>query len=360
MRQALVIACLTLTGVASAQSARVDSTVARFMEANRVPGIAVAVVLHGDPAWSKGYGMADLENAVPVTAHTLFRLGSVSKPITATAAMQLWERGKLDLDAPIQRYCPTFPEKPWPITTRELLGHLGGIRHYKSDSQDDPETGNTKHFTDGIAAGVAFFANDTLVAKPGTRYNYSTMGYSLVGCAIAAAGGATYPEVVHENVFLPIGMTETVVDDRLAIIRHRTRFYHKDSTGKIVNAEFLDASYKVPGGGWLSSASDLARFESALFHDKLVKRSTRTVMWTPQRTASDSSTGYGLGWGIAESSDHLCLGCVGHAGGQQGTTTIVLLDPTHESGVVILTNMDGVNVRALATEVWKALGLPVP
>ncbi len=327
------------------------------MEKNHVPGIAVAAVLHGDPAWAKGYGMADLENAVPVTAHTLFRLASVSKPITATAAMRLWERGTLDLDAPIQRYCPSFPEKPWPITTRELLGHLGGIRHYKSDSQDDPEIGNTKHFADGIAAGIAFFANDTLVAKPGTKFNYSTMGYTLVGCAVAAAGGARYPEVVHENVFLPAGMTETVVDDRFAIIRHRTRFYHKDSTGTVLNADFLDASYKVPGGGWLSSATDLARFASALFHDKLMRRSTRTLMWTAQHTASDSLTGYGLGWGI---DDRECAHCVGHTGGQQGTSTVVLLDPTHESGVVILANMDGVNVLALAVELRKAMGLPVP
>jgi serine beta-lactamase-like protein LACTB, mitochondrial len=357
MRQLLVIAWVALTGVASAQSARVDSLVARFMTTNRVPGLAVAVVLHGDQAWAKGYGMADLENAVPVTAHTLFRLASVSKPITATAAMQLWERGKLDLDAPVQRYCPSFPEKPWPITTRELLGHLGGIRHYKAESQDDPEIGNTKYFADGIAAGIAFFANDTLIAKPGTRYNYSTMGYTLVGCAVATAGGGAYPEVIRENVFLPAGMTETVVDDRLAIIRHRTRFYHKDSTGTVFNAEFLDASYKVPGGGWLSSATDLARFESALFHDKLIRRSTRTLMWTAQRTASDSSTGYGLGWGV---SDRACSNCVGHTGGQQGTSTVVLIDPARESGVVILANMDDVDVFALAVDLRKAMGLPVP
>ena len=328
------------------------------MATTHAPGVAIAAVLHGNTAWSKGYGMADLENAVPVTPHTLFRLGSVSKPITATAAMQLWERGKLDLDAPIQRYCPSFPEKPWPITTRELLGHLGGIRHYKSDSQDDPETGNTKHFTDGIAAGIAFFASDTLVARPGTLFHYSTQGYTLVGCAIATAGGAPYPDVVRENVFVPAGMTETVVDDRFAIIRHRTRFYHKDSTGQVVNAEFLDASYKVPGGGWLSSATDLAGFESALFHDQLVRRSTRTLMWTEQHTTSDSSTGYGLGFGIE--GNRVCLHCVGHGGGQQGTSTFILLDQDHDWGVVILVNMDNVDVFALARDLRRVMGLSVP
>ena len=327
------------------------------MAANHVPGIAVAVVLHGNPAWSKGYGMADLEAAVPVTPQTLFRLASVSKPITAVAAMRLWEQGKLDLDAPVQRYCRSFPEKPWPITTRELLGHLGGIRHYRSENPSDPEIGNTTYFIDGIAGGLAFFATDTLVAQPGTRYNYSTQGYTVIGCVIAHAASAAYTDVVRENVFAPAGMTHTVVDDRYAIIPFRTRFYHRDSTGRVVNADFLDASYKVPGGGWLSSADDLARFESALFHDKLVRRSTRTLMWTSQRTVRDSATGYGLGFGIAGTA---CPRCVGHGGGQQGTSTFVLLDPDHETGVVVLANMDNLDVHALSESLLTVLGLSVP
>jgi serine beta-lactamase-like protein LACTB len=355
MRQ-LPILALALSGVVSAQPARVDSAIAKFMAASHAPGIAVAAVVHGNPAWAKGYGMADLENAVPVTAHTLFRLGSVSKPITATEAMVLWERGKLDLDAPIQRYCPSFPEKPWPITTRELLGHLGGIRHYKS-GPDDLEGANTKHFTDGIAGGIAFFASDTLIAQPGTKFNYSTMGYTLVGCAIASAAGASYVDAVRENVFVPAGMAETQADDRFAIIRHRTRFYHRDSTGQVQNADFLDASYKVPGGGWLSSATDLAKFESALFHDRLMRRSTRTLMWTEQRTTRDSVTGYGLGWGVGDSA---CVHCVGHSGGQQGTSTFVVLDPDRETGVVVLVNMDNVDLRELARSLLKNLGLSVP
>jgi serine beta-lactamase-like protein LACTB len=356
MRRLPVLAFLALSGVASAQPARGDSAIAKFMATSHAPGIAVAAVVHGKPAWAKGYGMADLENAVPVTPHTLFRLGSVSKPITATAAMVLWERGKLDLDAPIQRYCPTFPEKPWPITTRELLGHLGGIRHYKS-GPEDLEGGNTKYFTDGIAGGIAFFASDTLVAQPGTRFNYSTMGYTLVGCAIASAAGVPYVDAVREDVFVPAGMTETQADDRFTIIRHRTRFYHRDSTGQVQNADFLDASYKVPGGGWLSSATDLAKFESALLHDALMRRSTRTLMWTAQRTTRDSVTGYGLGWGVGDSA---CVHCVGHSGGQQGTSTFVVLDPDRETGVVVLVNMDSVDLRELARSLLKNLGLSVP
>ena len=144
-----LIACVLLSATSVAQSgqiapakrAQLEAAISRFMAANSTPGVSVAVVENGAEEWSAGFGSADLENFVPATAHTLYRLGSISKSITATATLLLWQEGKLDLDAPVQKYCPAFPQKDVPITTRELLGHLGGIRHYKSDSQDDPEVG---------------------------------------------------------------------------------------------------------------------------------------------------------------------------------------------------------------------------
>jgi CubicO group peptidase (beta-lactamase class C family) len=144
------------------RQARIERAVSKFMATSNAPGVSVAVVQDGEFVWSGGFGMADLENSVPATADTLYRLGSISKPITATAALVLSERGQLDLDAPIQKYCPAFPQKPWPITTRQLLGHLGGIRYYRvpetpySVSQTDPEVGNTRHFEDGIDGGLKF------------------------------------------------------------------------------------------------------------------------------------------------------------------------------------------------------------
>jgi serine beta-lactamase-like protein LACTB, mitochondrial len=98
--------------------------------------------------------------------------------------LQIWERGQLDLDAPVQKYCPAFPQKPWPITTRQVLGHLGGVRHYKSESQDDFEVGNTRHFDNPIQAELDFFKDDALVTQPGTHYRYSTQGYTLAGCVM--------------------------------------------------------------------------------------------------------------------------------------------------------------------------------
>src|SRR5882724_5149681 len=142
---AVALTVITATPLVSAQDAKlsserhaqIESAIAKFMSANSVPGVSAAVVENGDYVWAQGFGMADLEAFVPATSHTLYRLASVSKPLTATAAMQLWERGKLNLDVPVQKYCPAFPRKEWPITTRELLGHLGGIRHYNSDGKGD-------------------------------------------------------------------------------------------------------------------------------------------------------------------------------------------------------------------------------
>src|SRR5882762_1144189 len=236
LKMALLLAVLSATRFSAAQEPKlspekqpqIEAAISKFMASTHVPGLSAAVVEDGRLAWAAGFGMADLENNVPATAHTLYRLASISKSLTATAAMQLFERGQLDLDAPVQEYCPSFPQKPWPISTRQVLGHLGGIRHYKSASQDDLEVGNTRHFDDTIHSGLKFFADDALVDKPGKAFHYSTQGFTLVGCALEGASGEKYVEYVQKNVFHPAGMLHTRTDDRFAIIPYRTRFYQKD------------------------------------------------------------------------------------------------------------------------------------
>lgn len=336
----------------SGERAKIESAIQKFMAANSVPGLAAAVVQHGEYAWAEGFGMADLENSVRATPQTLFRMGSVSKSLTATGAMELWEQGKLDLDAPIQKYCPAFPQKNSPITTRELLGHLAGIRHYHENVNpvDDPELGNTKHFDDPIAAGIKFFASDPLIDKPGAHFHYSTHGYTLVGCAIEGASGEKFVPFMRENVFVPGGMMHTVADDRYAIIPNRTRFYQKGKDGRVVNADFLDSSYKIPGGGWLSSADDLAQFEIDMLDDKFVKRTTRDLMWTPQTLADGSKDSYGYGWGTGKMGD---ISFVAHSGGQQGTSTEIIIAPGQQDGVVVLANIEDVNVSELSRELLK-------
>lgn len=333
----------------------IEKAVASFMAANSVPGLSAAVVLEGEPRWSEGFGMADLENSSPATSSTLFRLGSISKPISATAVLQLWERGRLDLDAPVQKYCPEFPQKESPITTRQLLGHLGGIRHYSPDGKGDVPEGSARHFS-SMRESLQLFANDPLAAKPGTKFNYSTYGYTLIGCVFEGASSEKFTDYLRKNVFEAAGMEQTRDDDFFAIIPHRTRWYHKDKAGIVRNAGVLDSSYKIPGGGIISSADDMAKFEDAIMADKLLKRGTRGLMWTSLKTAGGKETGYGLGWGIM---DKFGLHILAHTGGQQGTSTAFAVVPDRDAGVVVLCNMDDVDVNRLAMQILRiALDLP--
>jgi serine beta-lactamase-like protein LACTB, mitochondrial len=328
---------------------QIEKAAARFMAASSVPGISVAVVQDGELVWSAGFGMADLENFVPATPFTLFRLGSISKPITATAILQLSELGKLDLDAEVQRYCPAFPKKEWPITTRELLGHLGGIRHYNPDGKGDIPEDSAKHFA-SMEESLKVFADDALIAKPGTKFHYSTYGYTLLGCVLEGAAAEKYADYVKENIFEPAGMTETQADDFFAIVPHRARWYHRDKAGVVQNAGVLDSSYKIPGGGLISSADDMARFEIAILANKLLKPATREVMWTPQKVADGSQNDYALGW---DTKKKYGLSLVEHTGGQQGTSTSIILVPERRAGIVVLANMDNVDSAALSTEILK-------
>lgn len=335
---------------AKAYEKDVESAISNFMAANKIPGLSVAIVANDEIAWSGGFGKADLEENVPATAQTLFRLGSISKPLTAIAAMELWQAGKLNLDAPVQQYCPSFPDKGALITTRELLGHLAGIRHYHSESIEDPEVSNIAHFGDPIQGGLKFFKNDPLLSKPGAQFHYSTQGYTLVGCAIEGASKEKYVDYVQQSVLAPAGMTHTVVDDRYAIIPMRTSFYQKDKSGRVVNADFLDSSYKIPGGGWLSTAEDMARFELALLNAQLVSQSTLELMWKPSKQSHSSRGGYGLGFGTFTENG---IRFVGHSGGQQGTSTNMLIAPESKAGVVVLINMENVSADRLSRQLLQ-------
>ena len=357
----VILICGTLLSaqdskLAPEKKSQIEAAASKFLASSHAPGVSVAVVEHGEYEWAQGFGLADVENNVPASEHTLFRLASISKSLTAVGAMQLVERGKLDLDAPIQKYCPAFPEKQKPITTRELMGHLAGIRHYK-EGPDDLEIGNTKHFENPIQGGLDFFKSEPLLSDPGTKFHYSTQGYTVVGCVIEGASGAKYVDFIRQNVFAPAGMEHTQVDNRFTIIPYRTRFYQKTESGEVQNADFLDSSYKIPGGGWLSSAEDMAHFEVAILSDKLIKRSTRDLMWTPLKPTGEAPNGYALGWGNAtEGSIHY----VSHSGGQQGTSTNFIIAPEQGAGVVVLVNMEGADSGELAKEILKILvGVPV-
>ncbi len=335
------------SSLSSAQISGVEKTVNAFMAQQNAPSVSVAIVKGGKLAWTGAYGFSDLENSVPAKPSTVYRLASISKPITATAVMQLVEAGKLDLDAPIQKYCPAYPEKQWPITARELLGHLAGVRHYK---QPD-EWRSTQHY-DSVTQSLDFFKADPLDFEPGTKYQYSTFGFSILGCAVEGASGMKFMDYLQEKVFRPAGMERIQVDDTFAIISDRAHGYRKTEKGDVVNTWLADTSNKIPGGGMISTATDLANFAIATMHATLLSQTTLEKMWTSQTTGDGKKTGSGLDWGLGEIKGHKE---VSHSGAQPGTSTDLIMLPELNVAVVVMMNMDGLPASQLAETILQGI-----
>ncbi len=297
------------------------------------PGIAIAVSVDGDTIWSEGFGYADLEHRVPMSRSVKFRVGSISKSMTAAAVASLVEDGRLDLDAPVQRYVPSFPEKAHPVTTRQLGGHLGGIRHYR---------GNENFIRDPYATvldGLSIFADDPLLHEPGTAFSYTSHGFNLISAVVEGAAGKPFLDTMRDAVFRPLGMRDTLADFVTPIVPGRTRYYVRDEEGRVVNAPFVNNSYKWAGGGFLSTTEDVLRFANAHLDDGFLSKSSRELLFTEQRTRDGDGVGYGFGWFIRTDDDGRRL--LSHSGGSVGGTSLMVMEP--ETGVIVvgLINLSG-------------------
>ena len=170
--------------------------------AENLPGLSVAVARDGEIVWTEGVGWADVEGRVPVTPRTQFRLGSVSKTLTAAAVALLHERGRIDLDAPVQTYVPRYPRKPWPLTTRQLLGDIAGVHRIRGDDNDNPPGGRCA----SLDAALDTFAGEPLLFEPGTRFSYSNEGYAVLAAVIEALSGESFRDYLWRHVLEPAGM----------------------------------------------------------------------------------------------------------------------------------------------------------
>lgn len=316
-----------------------DAILAQMAEQG-IPGASVAVSVNGRIIWAEGFGWADVENKVGVDAHTKFRIASISKALTAAAVGQLVEAGRLDLDAPVQRYVPTFPEKPeGTVTTRLLGGHLAGIRHYK-----DMEFANRTHYDDVVDA-LEIFAGDPLQSAPGEKYSYSTYGWNLISAVVQNASGTRFLTYMTQHVLQPVGMTETVAEHADSLIGDRGSQYVRGEDGRLLNAPWVDNSNKWAGGGYLSTATDLVRYGSAYLDGSLLRPETVDLLWTPQKNAAGEDIVYGIGWftGIQDGKR-----MVWHTGGAVGGSTMLLIVPDDNIVVSILTNLENASPAATA------------
>ena len=307
--------------------AQARALVARMDSAFAAPGLSVAVGAGGKLVWSESCGFADLGRRIPVSRTTRFRIGSVSKPITAAAAARLSQEGKLDLDADVRRYVPTFHHA---VTPRQLGGHLGGIRHYRG-----AEALNTVHY-DSVADGLRAFASDPLVAPPGERYSYSSYGFSLLGAAVAAAAGTPFSAAVEALVLRPLSMASTGLGPARG-----TRFYEVTGARRAVAAPKIDLSDRAPSGGFLSTAEDLVRLGLGVTDPAFLDARSRRLLFTTQRTRAGEPTGYGFGFELHDSP----FGVVaGHTGNVVGGTAFLLVHPRTRVVVALSTNIGFVTV----------------
>ena len=292
LRPLFVVLLLAVPLPAAAQAPSLEAAVDRAAwaqyEKQNLVGLAVGVVHDGKIAYLSGFGYADKETSTPVNpGKTLFRWASCSKPLTAIAALQLAEAGKLDLDKDVRDYVPEFPDKGTPITVRQLLCHQGGVVHYINGKvvRTKREYDIEHPFADVVTA-LDTFKESPLVCKPGEKYSYTTHGYILLSAAVQKAGKEPFADQVRDRIARPLGMDTLQPDYQWKAIPDRAVGYRRKAKDEVVRSTDTDVSWKLGGGGYVSTVEDFAKLAAGLVNHKLVSRKTETAMWTRQKLAT--------------------------------------------------------------------------
>jgi serine beta-lactamase-like protein LACTB len=333
----------TKTGSYDAAIRASKDSVTTLMKKIKIPGLALTVMVNGKIILSEGFGFADLEQKVAVSpSKSRFRIGSISKSLTAAGLAKLYEQKKIILDSSVYFYLPNYPKYKYKPTIRQVAGHLAGVRHYKDD-----EWRSSKHYNT-VDEGLTMFQNDSLLFVPGSKYQYSSYGFNLLSAAMEKAAGKDFLTFITDEVFLPLKLSNTSADQNASIIENRTRFYDLVDGGW-VNSPYVDNSCKWAGGGFISSSEDIAVFGNALLDDQFLKKETIQLFATPQKLNNGSATSYGIGF--FSGKDHYQRQHFGHSGGSVGGTTDMVIYPDQKIVVVILTNMSAVDLGGISREI---------
>ena len=329
----------------------VDSLANAFIARHEAPGVSIVVIRGRDTLVSQGYGLADLENGVPATPHTVYRIGSITKQFTSAAVLQLVEAGRVKLDDSIGAYLPTLPARWRPATVRQLLNHTSGIPSYTDIGQRWLKRMGEKMSPDSL---VALTANDTLWFAPGKSWRYDNSGYVVLGMLVEKVSGKAYDQYLKERLFTPLGLSETMYCYNAPIIPHRAQGYGRDSSGWH-NAGFIDMSQPFSAGALCSSALDLSRWDQALGTGKVVSAASYREMTTPTGAAAPRHYGFGL---ISDSlAGHRIIT---HGGGINGFSTVNAWFPDDSLSITILPNAEGARPDRLLNSVARvALGVPL-
>ena len=299
------------------------------MEKQHIPGLSLLVSRDGKPIRAQGYGLANVELQVPVNPETVFQSGSVGKQFTATAVMMLAEENKIGLEDPLTKFFPDAPARWKQVTVRQLLSHTAGFTDY-------PKNFNfRKDYTEDEVLRIV--ERIPLAYPPGTKWSYSNLGYATLGILIHKVTGKFYGDVLQERIFKPLDMSTTRIISEADIIPDRAAGYRLVK-GELKNQEWVAPMINTTADGSLYfSINDLAKWDAALYTDKLLKRSSLQQMWTVAKlkNGQPNSGHYGFGWSIQEKKDHKVIG---HGGSWQGFKTHISRYVDDKLTVVVLIN----------------------
>jgi D-alanyl-D-alanine carboxypeptidase len=329
------------SGPLLAQPARdsVDRFVAAEMARLHIPGVSLAVVRAGKVTKAAGYGVADLEQQIAVTPQTVFKIGSVSKQFLATGIMLLAQDGRLTVADPIAKHFAGAPDSWKEITLRHFLTHTSGVL------REGPAFDPLKEQPDSIIVRSAF--SKPLEFPTGSKYQYCNVCYFALADIIARVSGKPWDVFLDERVFRPMGMTSTRTTTVTALVPHRARGYEWRGSGYVNSPEFLALR---PSGAFVSTVLDLAKWDAALYQDRVLTKASRDAMWTPVRLTSGGSFGYGFGWTLDSLDGHWR---VHHGGSLPGFRAEMARFPTDSLTVIVLTNGDDARPDLIASGVAR-------
>ena len=313
-----------------ADIARMEEVIQSFVAERQFMG-AVLVARGSDILLDKGYGFANLEWNVPASPKTKFRLGSITKQFTAAAILLLEERGKLNVNDPVKKYMSDAPATWDKITIFNLLTHTSGIPNFT----DFPDYASLEPFAATPTQLVARFRDKPLEFQPGERWNYSNSGYVLLGYLIEKISGEKYEQFVQENIFKPLGMTDSGYDSNAEVIQNRASGYSPSANG-LVNAGYINMTIPLSAGGLYSTVHDLLRWEQSLFGGKLLSSASLKEMTSPFK--SD----YAFGLQVRKVNGHQLID---HGGGIEGFNTELAYYRVDKLTVVVLGNVNGAAPR---------------
>lgn len=331
----LILSTVSLFGQDATFKSKADDLLNNAIKEHQSIGIVAGFSINGEIKWQAAAGFGNVESKITLDTLTATRIASITKLMTAIAIMQLYEKGKLKLDEPIQTYLPTFPKKKeGDITIRHLLQHSSGIEGYKNNKEQENKT-----YYASLSDAVSIFKDRDLVATAGQTFHYTTYGYVVLGLIIEKVSRMSYESYLRTNIWDKAQMINTGIEYVDKVIPNKSMIYHKNSKGKIKEAEQTNLSDRIPGGGVYSTVSDMLRFGDAILNFNLIKEST-FLMMVENPNLKTQGNGYGLGLYLYGENPN--YGNVyGHNGTQTGASTFLMLLPGQKTTIVVLSNTSG-------------------